>query len=99
MNDADAHYKEAFDHFLHERFEDAIRAYRLCLEADPKRARAWNGLAMALEKQSGVQNDVQRLHALMESLDARLQLMEDRQDFTERLVNDERKQLERPFGS
>lgn len=55
--------------------------------------------AMALEKQSGVQNDVQRLHALMESLDARLQLMEDRQDFTERLVADERKQLERPFGS
>ncbi|MCP5055316.1 MAG: tetratricopeptide repeat protein [bacterium] len=50
MSDAVAHYKEAFDHYLNERLEPAIEAYRRCVEADPGHARAWNGLAMSLEK-------------------------------------------------
>ncbi|MCP3983057.1 MAG: tetratricopeptide repeat protein [bacterium] len=50
MSDAVAHYKEAFDHFLHERLEPAIEAYRRCVAADPSHARAWNGLAMSLGK-------------------------------------------------
>lgn len=55
--------------------------------------------AMAVEKQTGVQHDLQRMHTLMESVDARLRLMEERQDFTERLVSADRKELERPYGS
>lgn len=50
MSDALTHYKEAFDHYLNERLEPAVAAYRRCVEADPSHARAWNGLAMSLEK-------------------------------------------------
>lgn len=50
MSDAAAHYKEAFDHYLNERHQEAVDAYRRCVEADPGHARAWNGLAMTLQK-------------------------------------------------
>ena len=50
MSDASADYKEAFDHYLNERHPEAVDAYRRCVEADPGHARAWNGLAMTLQK-------------------------------------------------
>lgn len=50
MSEADDLQGEAFDHFLNERYPEAIDAYRRCVELDSERPRAWNGLAMALEK-------------------------------------------------
>ena len=50
MSDARAIYKEAFQHFTRGEFEDAIAAYRRCVEADPGLANAWSGLAMALSR-------------------------------------------------
>lgn len=40
----------------------------------------------ARDKQSGVQSEVGQMRDLLETMNARLQLMEDRQDFTERLI-------------
>ena len=41
----------------------------------------------AKEQQSGLQGDVGQLRDLMETMNARLQLIEERQDFTERLLS------------
>lgn len=46
--------------------------------------------AMAREKQSGVQVDVSRLHELLETMNARLHLLEERQEFTDRLLTGNR---------
>lgn len=40
----------------------------------------------ARERQSGLENDVGQLRDLLETMSSRLQLMEERQDFTERLM-------------
>ena len=40
----------------------------------------------AQERQSGIEKDVGQIRDLLETMDARLQLMEDRQDFTDRLL-------------
>jgi hypothetical protein len=40
----------------------------------------------ARERQSGLENDVSQMRDLLETMNARLQLMEERQDFTERLL-------------
>jgi len=51
----------------------------------------------ARDRQSGLQNDVSQIRDLLETMNARLQLMEDRQDFTERLLGSgEAKDKERP---
>lgn len=50
MNDARARYKEGFRHFVEDRLDAAIAAYREALELDPALAIAWNGLAVALGK-------------------------------------------------
>lgn len=42
--------------------------------------------ALAREKQSGLQNDVAQVRDLLETMNARLNLLEERQDFTERLI-------------
>lgn len=42
---------------------------------------------MAREKQEGLQNDVGHIRDLLETMNARLQLLEERQDFTERLLS------------
>ena len=47
--------------------------------------------AMARDKQGGLQNDVGQLRDILETMNARLTLMEERLDFTERLVAGERK--------
>ena len=46
--------------------------------------------AMARDKQGGLQNDVGQLRDILETMNARLTLMEERLDFTERLVSGER---------
>lgn len=53
---------------------------------------------MAREKQEGLQNDVGHIRDLLETMNARLQLLEERQDFTERLLSggSERRQDVRP---
>ncbi len=38
------------------------------------------------DKQTGIQGDVQHIRDLLESMNARLQLMEERQDFAEKLL-------------
>jgi hypothetical protein len=40
----------------------------------------------ARDRQSGLQGDVSQIRDLLETMNARLQLMEERQDFTERLL-------------
>ncbi|MDA0329173.1 MAG: hypothetical protein O2958_09220 [Gemmatimonadetes bacterium] len=40
----------------------------------------------ARDKHAGVEGDVHHIRDLLETMNARLQLMEDRQDFTERLI-------------
>ena len=40
----------------------------------------------ARERQAGVQQEVSQLRDLLETINARLELIEDRQDFTERLI-------------
>ena len=54
----------------------------------------------ARERQSGLHQEVAQIRDLLETMNARLGLMEDRQDFTERLIGSEdpggRKSLDRP---
>jgi hypothetical protein len=40
----------------------------------------------ARERRDGLEGDVHQIRDLLETMNARLQLMEDRQDFTERLL-------------
>jgi hypothetical protein len=49
------------------------------------------------DKQTGIQGDVQQIRDLLETMNARLQLIEERQDFTERLLTgDKEKRPELP---
>ena len=52
----------------------------------------------ARDKQSGLENDVGQIRDLLETMNARLQLIEERQDFTDRLLTGERKKEEIPGG-
>jgi hypothetical protein len=40
----------------------------------------------ARDRQSGIEGDVHQMRELLETMDARLRLMEERQDFTDRLL-------------
>lgn len=53
---------------------------------------------MAREKQQGLESDVHQIRDLLETMNARLQLMEERQDFTERLLAGDKKRDELPRG-
>ena len=52
----------------------------------------------ARDKQSGLENDVGQIRDLLETMNARLQLIEERQDFTDRLLTGERKKEGTPGG-
>jgi len=52
--------------------------------------------AMSREKQAGLESDVNHIRDMLESTNARLQLMEERLDFTERLLSGEKKREELP---
>lgn len=54
---------------------------------------------MAREKQSGLESDVAQIRDLLETMNARLQLMEERQDFTERLLAGEKRKEQIGSGS
>ena len=54
---------------------------------------------MARDRQQGLEHDLGQMRDLMETMNARLRLMEERQDFTERLLAGERKKEELPPGS
>jgi hypothetical protein len=41
----------------------------------------------ARDRQSGIEGDVHQMRDLLETMNARLQLIEERQDFTERLMS------------
>jgi len=43
--------------------------------------------AYARDRQTGIEGEVHKIGDLLETIDARLQLMEERQDFTERLLS------------
>ena len=47
--------------------------------------------AMAKEKESALGGEVGHMRDLMETMNARLQLLEERQDFTERLLSGEKR--------
>lgn len=47
--------------------------------------------ALSREKQSGLQNDVGQLRDILETMNARLALMEERLDFTERLLSGQKR--------
>jgi len=49
----------------------------------------------ARERREGLQGDVHQVRDLMETMNARLQLLEERQDFTERLLSKPRNTAER----
>jgi hypothetical protein len=48
----------------------------------------------ARDKHQGVESEVHQMRELLETMNARFQLMEDRQEFTERLLEPGRRKLE-----
>jgi len=50
----------------------------------------------ARDRQQGLQNEVGQVRDLLETLDARLQLIEERQDFTDRLLAPAPESIKRP---
>jgi Flp pilus assembly protein TadD len=66
MADARALYKAAFDHFVNDRLDEAIGGYREAVGADPSLAIAWNGLAMALDRQGDVDAAIEAARKLVE---------------------------------
>ena len=53
----------------------------------------------AQDKRGGVESDVHRIRDVVETMNARLQLLEERQDFTERLLSSGEKKAERADSS
>ena len=66
MNEARALYKEAFDHFVNDRLDEAVALYRRAIEVDPELAIAWNGLAMALAQQEDLDGAIEAGKRLVE---------------------------------
>jgi len=50
--------------------------------------------AYAKDRRDGLEGDVHQVRELLETMNARLQLMEERQDFTERLLTGKKEQIE-----
>ncbi len=66
MADARDLYRQAFDHFVNDRLEEAVAGYREALAADPSLAIAWNGLAMALAQQGDLDGAIEAGRKLVE---------------------------------
>jgi Flp pilus assembly protein TadD len=66
MSRARVLYKEAFAHFVGDRLDEAIAAYREALADDPKLAIAWNGLAMALAQHGDLDGALEAGRKLVE---------------------------------
>ena len=65
MADAHALQREAFSHFVAGRLDEAVTGYRAALEADPKLAIAWNGLAMVLDRQDDLDGAIEAARQLV----------------------------------
>jgi tetratricopeptide (TPR) repeat protein len=65
MSDAHALQREAFSHFVAGRLDEAAAGYRAALEADPKLAIAWNGLAMVLDRQDDLDGAIEAAKQLV----------------------------------
>ena len=59
MSEARVLYREGFRHFVEQRYDDAVRAYREALALDPKLAIAWNGLSMALKSKGDLDGAIE----------------------------------------
>jgi tetratricopeptide (TPR) repeat protein len=66
MADAHALQREAFSHFVAGRLDEAAAGYRAALEADPKLAIAWNGLAMVLDRQDDLDGAIEAARRLVD---------------------------------
>jgi tetratricopeptide (TPR) repeat protein len=66
MADARGLYKEAFAHFAKGRLDEAASGYRAAIEADPRLAIAWNGLAMVLAQQGDLDGAIEAGRRLVE---------------------------------
>jgi len=66
MTDARALYREGFQHFANDRFDEAVAKYREALEADPELAIAWNGISMALRAQGDLDGALEAARKLVE---------------------------------
>ena len=66
MADARALYKEAFAHFAKGRLDEAAAGYRAAIDADPRLAIAWNGLAMVLAQQGDLDGAIEAGRRLVE---------------------------------
>jgi superkiller protein 3 len=68
-SEARALYKRGFQHFVDERYDEAIALYRQALELDPTLCIAWNGLSMA-HRHKGEIDDAIRAGERLVELDA-----------------------------
>ncbi len=66
MSDARVIYREGFRHFVEQRLDDAVAAYRQALAIDPHLAIAWNGLAMALKAKGDLDGAIEAARQLVE---------------------------------
>jgi len=66
MADTRALYQEGLQHFVAERYDDAIACYRRAVEADAAFALGWNGLAMALSRKGDLDGAIAAARRLVE---------------------------------
>jgi tetratricopeptide (TPR) repeat protein len=66
MDDAREIYREAFQHFVDDRIDEAIEGYRRAIEADPNLALAWNGLSMAYRHKGDLDAAIEAGHKLVD---------------------------------
>jgi tetratricopeptide (TPR) repeat protein len=66
VSDARSLQKQAFQHFVAGRLEEAVAGYRSALALDPSLAIAWNGLAMVLERMDDLDGAIAAAERLAE---------------------------------
>ena len=65
-SDARALQREAFQHFVAGRLDEAVAGYRSALASDAGLAIAWNGLAMVLERKGDLDGAIEAAQRLVE---------------------------------
>ncbi len=59
-------YREGFDHFANDRFDEAIALFERAIEVDPNLAIAWNGLSLALRQKGDLEGAIAAGQRLIE---------------------------------
>ena len=59
-------YREGFDHFANDRFDEAIALFQRALEIDPQLAIAWNGLSLAHRQRGALDDAIEAGRRLIE---------------------------------